>query len=122
MGALYFSNGFDICLQFFTNILETLIDYSDKLYYDDNYKDMLMKIYHQNKWPSPKYTTIEEIGLSHERKYIMSVLDINNNSIGYGTGGTKKAGEQKAAKMALIILNKLNKDQYTDNDIFYPSK
>lgn len=121
MGALYFSNGYDICVQFLINIFETIIDFSEKIYTDTNYKDLLMKHYHQIKWASPKYVTIHEEGLSHEKKYIMCVLDNNNNKFGYGTGKTKKTGEQKAAKMALILLNVLNDNDYTSDDIFYPN-
>ena len=36
-------------------------------------------------------------------------------------GNSKKEGEQKAAKMALILFNQLNKDQYEDEDIYFPN-
>jgi hypothetical protein len=34
---------------------------------------------------------------------------------------SKKEGEQAAAKMALISYGLLNKDQYTNSDIYYPN-
>jgi len=120
VGALYFSNGFSICLQFVTNLLETLIDYSDKLYYDNNYKDALMRVYHQNKWKSPIYVTLKEDGASHLKRYTMAVLASNGKKLGFGVSNTKKHGEQKAAKMALILLDELNEDQYTERDKYYP--
>ena len=122
IGALFLSNGFEICLYLITNLLETLIDYSEKLYCDNNYKDTLMKVYHQNKWNYPKYILLKYEGLPHERKYIMAVAAHNNKNeyIGYGIGNSKKESEQRAAKMTLIKLNQLNLDQYSDSDIFYP--
>jgi hypothetical protein len=41
--------------------------------------------------------------------------------ISFGNGMSKKEGEQKAAKMALILHGILNKDQYDMNDIYYPN-
>jgi ribonuclease-3 len=124
VGGLFLSNGFEPCMYLITNLLETLIDYSDKLYCDNNYKDRLLRYHHQNKWPYPVYISIAQEGLPHKRKYIMGVQnheDTKEKCIGYGIGNTKKEGEQAAAKMALISYGLLNKDQYTNSDIYYPN-
>ena len=105
--------------------METLIDYSNKLYQDTNYKDILLRYYHQNKWGHPKYFEVHHEGPPHKRKYIMAVQkhdtedyeDIETRAFGYGEGNSKREGEQKAAKMALIKLDMLNEDQYIDSDI-----
>jgi ribonuclease-3 len=128
IGALCLSNGIEPCLHLIVNLLETLIDYSEKLYCDNNYKDQLLRIHHQNKWKFPQYIKIHEEGPPHKRKYIMGVekYDVTSNCpndqrcIGFGIGTSKKEGEQNAAKMALIILGILKNDQYNDDDIFYP--
>jgi ribonuclease-3 len=128
IGALWLSNGFEPCLFLITNLLETLIDYSDKLYCDNNYKDRLLRYHHQNKWPSPLYDTVHIEGQPPKRKYIMGVEkhDVTKNQnittkyIGYGLSNTKKEGEQYAAKMALITYGILNSDQYTQSDIYNP--
>jgi hypothetical protein len=111
-----------------TNLLETLIDYSEKLYCDNNYKDQLLRLHHQNKWTFPKYITIHYEGLPHKRKYIMGVEKydvkpkdpIEKRCIAFGIGSSKKEGEQNAAKMALVMHGVLKSDQYTQNDIYYP--
>jgi ribonuclease-3 len=129
IGALFLSNGFEPCMYLIVNLLETQIDYSDKLYCDNNYKDQLLRYHHQNKWSSPLYITINQDGPSHKRKYIMGVekYDVKpndtlmNRCIGYGVGNSKKEGEQNAAKMALIIYGLLEKDQYDSSDIFTPN-
>ena len=71
LGALFLSNGFEPCCLLIVNLLETLIDYSDKLYRDNNYKDILLRYYHKNKYIHPKYHLIHQDGPPHKRTYIM---------------------------------------------------
>jgi ribonuclease-3 len=128
VGALFLSNGFEPCMFLIVNLLETLIDYSEKLYCDNNYKDQLLRIHHQNKWKFPQYVTIHFEGPPHKRKYIMGVerhdaepnCPLDKKCISFGIGSSKKEGEQNAAKMALVIHGILKQDQYTSNDIYYP--
>ena len=107
------------------NLLETQIDYSEKLYCDNNYKDQLLRYHHIQEWSHPKYNIICSEGPAHRKKYIVGVqrhdiTDNDNKYIGYGIGNKHKEGEQQSAKMALIIYGVLNDDQYTQADIFYP--
>jgi ribonuclease-3 len=128
MGALFNSNGFEPCFQLMVNLLETMIDYSEKLYKDNNYKDRLLRYYHAQKWKFPSYCTIYFEGPPHKRTYIMGVekpdCSLNdhfkNRCIGFGLGASKKEGEQAAAKMALINYGVLKDDQYTKADLYYP--
>lgn len=126
MAALFRSNGFEPCFELLLNLLETSIDYSQKLYHDNNYKDSLLRYHHKQKWQFPKYETIHSEGPPHKRKYIMGVINpLNSDSkknkyISYGIGSSKKEGEQAAAKMSLIIHGILKQDQYTNNDLYYP--
>jgi hypothetical protein len=41
--------------------------------------------------------------------------------ISFGYGLSKREGEQKAAKMSLILHEQLNEDQFTSSDVYYPS-
>ena len=128
IGALFLSNGFEPCMFLIINLLETLIDYSEKLYCDNNYKDQLLRIHHQNKWKFPQYITIHFEGPPHKRKYIMAVEKhdslpsdpVETRCVSYGIGTSKKEGEQNAAKMALIIYGILKQDQFTQSDVYYP--
>jgi dsRNA-specific ribonuclease len=128
IGALFLSNGFEPCMFLIVNLLETIIDYSEKLYCDNNYKDQLLRIHHMNKWSFPQYVTIHFEGPPHKRKYIMGVEkhDVSKDEpletrcISFGIGSSKKEGEQNAAKMALIIHGILKEDQYSQSDIYYP--
>jgi len=128
IGALFLSNGFEPCMFLIVNLLETLIDYSEKLYCDNNYKDQLLRVHHQNKWKFPQYITIHFEGPPHKRKYIMGVErnDVQPNDpiekrcASFGIGSSKKEGEQNAAKMALAMYGVLKQDQYSQSDIYYP--
>jgi ribonuclease-3 len=136
MSALFLSNGFEPCCLLLLNLLETVIDYSDKLYCDNNYKDKLLRYHHTKKWRFPTYHTIAFDGPPHKRVYIMGVENPNINTndrkkylddknykdlcISFGMGPSKKDGEQKAAKMSLILGGTLNNDQYSTNDVYYP--
>jgi len=126
LGALFLSNGFEICLLLIINLLETLIDYSDKLYCDSNYKDILLKYHHSNEWTHPNYEIIYMEGPPHKRKYIVGVEKHNSSNekeekyIGFGIGNSHKEGQQNASKMALIIYGLLEQDQYLQTDIYYP--
>ena len=137
MGALFLSNGFEPCCLLLLNLLETMIDYADKLYCDNNYKDYLLRHHHKMKWKFPEYFMIGHAGPQHKRTYIMGVENHNLSvadrkkfietknykelCISFGNGASKKEGEQKASKMALILYGQLNKDQYNMSDIYYPS-
>lgn len=130
LGALFLSNGFEPCCLLLINLLETLIDYSDKLYRDNNYKDILLRYYHKQKWIFPKYHMVYQEGPPHKRTYIMGVekgseTPMTGSSpkdicVGFGIGSSKKEGQQNAAKMALIIYGYLKDDQFENSDIFYP--
>lgn len=132
LGALFESNGFEPCCLLIVNLLETLIDYSDKLYRDNNYKDILLRYYHKEKFLHPKYYLIHQEGPPHKRTYIMGVekgssefnddLEPKDRCVGFGIGLSKKEGEQNAAKMALITYGYLKEDQYSkEHDIYYPN-
>ena len=132
-GALYLSNGFNSCLELMLNLLESQIDYSEKLYRNTNYKDQLLRYYHSQKWGYPEYYHIGEHGPSHKRNFIMAVkkgiyketkITENNKleiSQGFGIGNKKRDAEQAASKMALILLGCLKDDQYLPDDIYYPN-
>lgn len=133
-GALYLSNGFNPCLELLLNLLESQIDYSEKLYRNKNYKDQLLRYYHSQKWGYPQYYLVGEYGPSHKRNFVMAVkkgeykdlkIDDENKfnfdiSQGFGVGNKKRDAEQSASKMALILLGCLKADQYLPEDIYYP--
>lgn len=128
MGALMLSNGFEVCSHLIINLLETQIDYAEKLYRDNNYKDQLLQYFHKKQLGFPKYFLIRSEGPPHKRIFTMAVEKPGSNpndslrkrGFSFGTGSSKKEGQQKASKMALILHGVLKDDQFDESDIYYP--
>lgn len=111
VGALYLDLGFDICRKFMYIILETEIEYSELLYKDTNYKDQLLRFYHQNKWSSPTYTQINSEGLPNKRLFVMGVKDHNGQIFAQAKAQSKQQAEQLASMIALYQYKVINEDQ-----------
>lgn len=117
MGALYLDVGFEICRQFLYIILETEIEYSELLYRDTNYKDQLLRFYHQNKWSHPQYVQLKVDGLPHKRLYVIGVKDQNGNIIAQAKENSKQIAEQMASMIALFNYKVINEDQMINFNI-----
>ncbi len=128
MGALMLSNGFEVCSHLIINLLETQIDYAEKLYRDNNYKDQLLQYFHKKQLGFPKYFLVHSEGPPHKRIFTMAVENPGSNpdaslrerGFSFGIGSSKKEGQQKASKMALILHGVLKQDQFDESDIYYP--
>ena len=116
IGALELDQGYSIVKDILENLLENDFDFSGLLYHDKNYKDALMRFYHSCKWSHPKYLELDHKGPTNMRIFRAGVKDNDGNIISRGTGNTKKAAEQAAAKKALIHFHQLNQDQILEED------
>lgn len=114
IGALYLDSdkNLNICKLFIIHIIETRIDIASLLFHETNYKELLVKYYHQMKWADPTYETIEirEIGENKKKIFTMGIKDNNGVIVGRGEGVAKKKGEQLAAKEALSMYGQLDTD------------
>ncbi len=99
IGALWTDSGynFQIVYPFVCSLIESYIDIPRLLMNDTNYKDQLQKYCQTTFHYTPTYTMLSTNGTT----YTMAALDDKNQQIGTGSGGTKKQGEQLAAKHAL---------------------
>ena len=92
---------------FIVNLLHKFIDWTDIIYEEDNYKDILMKFF-QKRFDGvfPTYDKVREennvnkIGQTN-RKFTVHIKDPSNNIIGRGDAKTIKEAQQNAAKNAL---------------------
>ena len=114
--ALYKDSGFTICKELVIKLIEQKIDISSILSHDTNYKDRLLRYYHEMKWGvDPKYVEDSKEGPSHKCVFTISVLNYKNKKIAQGTGKSKKKAEQEAAKKALLYFGVLtNEVEKTD--------
>lgn len=113
MGALYKDQGFQVCYTFMRMILDSLVDYSELIYKDTNYKNQIMIFYHKNKWGAPKYKEVEQFidKKSGKKMFKEGILDFSGKTLCTGTATTKKEAQQISAMNALIKFNLLNDDQ-----------
>lgn len=110
LGAVYLDGGLQaarrIVHKFFLTDYEILLN--DESSY--NFKGELLEKIQGCGQGSPRYEILKEIGPDHEKQFVVSV-SVNGESLGQGTGSTKKEAEQKAARMALKAMRKKEKNQ-----------
>jgi len=111
VGALYLDVGFEVCRKFIYIILETEIEYSEILYKDTNYKDQLLRFYHQNKWSFPQYVQLDIENIANKKFFVMGVKDNNDNVIAKAKAQSKQKAEQLASMLALYNYKIINEDQ-----------
>lgn len=106
IGALDEDSSYDeVVKPFIFNLIDREIDLENLVNTNDNYKDIIMRYFHMMGWGNPKYSNIKTIDPeSPKRKFIMVVIDHNDDIIGQGIGSSKKAGEQEAALDAIIKM------------------
>ena len=97
VAALYLDQGFEFTRKF---VLDIIIKYIDKgIDFLHDYKSTLQELVQTEK-KSLVYEVINEEGPSHNKTFT-SVVKIDDIVMGKGTGSSKKASEQEAAKDAL---------------------
>jgi len=102
LGAIYIDQGFDIVKSVVHKIFSDRIS-SISI---DNLKDSKSRIqeyYLNNQSVIPIYEFVKKDGTDHDPIFTMS-LTINNEIICYGEGRSKKQAEQKAATIALQLI------------------
>lgn len=97
VAALYLDQGFEFTKEFVLNIITKYIEQGVDFLHD--YKSTLQELVQTEK-RSLVYEVINEEGPSHNKKFT-SVVKIDDIIMGKGTGNSKKASEQEAARDAL---------------------
>lgn len=68
-----------------------------------DYKTELQEVIQQNREEKIRYVVVEEQGPDHDKTFTVEVR-LNSNTIGTGTGHSKKQAEQHAARQALALM------------------
>lgn len=98
-GAVFIDGGFEAARGC---ILEVLPDNPGEIVYKEetiNYKSLLQEYIQALHKIPPRYRVNSTIGPDHDKEFEVEVL-VQGNSLGSGTGKTKKHAEQEAAKTA----------------------
>lgn len=126
IGAFYLNFGIKYTKIFIVKLIEKHKNLSELIFYDDNYKDLLLRYFHQMKWGHPIYeneynnkSNSKSYGGSkssnYKKKFISIVKNPFGKKIGKGIASSKKKAEQLASKNALDALGVIIKDEVDPN-------
>ena len=101
LGAMFLDQGMEFAKKFVEDNIFKYID-DEKVFFRD-YKSA-MKEYGDANEIDVSYRIIKEIGVPHDKIFVISIL-VDGDEIGIGKGKNKKEAEQAAAKIACDKLN-----------------
>lgn len=111
IGAIYLESGLEKTRWF---ILEQFQDHLIKISAGEispgDYKSKLQETAQAFWKKTPVYEVVREFGDIYNKTFYVHVL-LDKEVMGQGTGGSKKEGEQAAAKVALEIIQRCTKNQ-----------
>lgn len=103
LAAIYLDRGITVARRFMRQLLEEdadeLIDTSEPT----NYKGRLQELIQDRERVTPGYRTVRTSGPAHDRHFIVEAV-LRGQQIGVGSGASKRAAEQEAARDALERL------------------
>ncbi|AYV85794.1 MAG: putative ribonuclease 3 [Satyrvirus sp.] len=107
IGAFYLNFGIKYTRNFIIKLIEKHKNLSELILYDDNYKDLLLRYFHQMKWEYPIYDVEKQknkmINMD-TKKFTMVVKNPKGEMLGRGSASIIGKAEQLASKEALIFL------------------
>lgn len=103
-----------LCKKFLIRLYEEEKDISYILSHDNNYKDILLRYYHRQKWPDPTYKQIDTGESDGRREFLMYVTNKDGHRFAVGNGLSKKEATQEAAMRALIKLGEIDDPDESD--------
>lgn len=100
VAAIYLDGGYQPVRDFILLTLAGEIPRAIDQASSQNYKSTLQKLLQQRKCPLPVYRVLGSTGPEHSRVFQVAVL-VEGQEAGRGSGSSKKAAEQEAARSAL---------------------
>jgi ribonuclease-3 len=100
IGALYVDGGLDAARGFVSRSLLSDTSILNSALTDDNYKSALLEYAQARSLGVPRYAIVREEGPDHDRRFTIEVF-LGTESLGTGSGRSKKDAEQAAAARAL---------------------
>ena len=102
IAAIYLDGGLEKAVSFIDSFVLPDISKGISVRRDD-YKTELQELLQKDGAVAIKYQELSESGPDHDKTFVFSV-SVDENVLGTGTGKTKKAAEQEAARAALEYL------------------
>lgn len=104
IGAIYLDGGLSAAREFVSGALLKSSGILNSALTDDNYKSALLEYSQARSLGVPRYTVVKEDGPDHDRRFTVEVF-LGAESLGVGTGRSKKDAEQAAAAQGLERIN-----------------
>jgi ribonuclease III len=104
IGAIYLDGGLIAARKFVLGTLLSNAGILNSALTDDNYKSALLEYSQGRSMGVPRYAVVKEDGPDHDRRFTVEVF-LGAESLGTGTGRSKKDAEQAAAAQALERIN-----------------
>lgn len=100
IGAIYLERGYDDAAVFITKHISSKLDNIIKIGSWRDPKSHLQEVMQRIDGVTPRYVVIEEVGPDHDKIFTLGVY-AGDKLISRGTGPSKQAAQQEAAKAAL---------------------
>lgn len=104
LAATYLDGGLDAARRFVRPYIERAAVSAEKGDAFKDYKTILQEIVQQNPGERLEYVLTGEEGPDHNKRFFSRVL-LSGNTLGEGSGRTKKEAEQNAARAALTLMD-----------------
>jgi len=100
-GAIYLDAGFDTACNVICALYNPILDTVDLATLGKDAKTLLQEFLQGKKIALPQYNVVATHGAAHDQEFEIECLVPKLDIQVFGTGGSRRAGEQAAAKLAL---------------------
>ncbi len=100
-GAIFLDGGFDTACHVIRSLYIPILDTVDPKTLGKDAKTLLQEYLQGKKIPLPQYNVVATHGAAHNQMFEIECLVPKLDIQVYGNGGSRRAGEQAAAKLAL---------------------
>jgi ribonuclease-3 len=105
-GAVFLDAGFDAARKVIRSLYIPILDNVDPKTLGKDAKTLLQEFLQGKKMALPQYNVVATHGAAHNQEFEIECLVPKLDIQVFGTGGSRRAGEQAAAKLALEALQK----------------
>ncbi len=103
IAAIYLDSGLDATRTFLQKLLQEDASEIISAGQETNYKGRLQELIQDRKRITPSYNTLSVSGPAHDRTFEVEVV-VGDEQVGIGSGSSKRAAQQEAARQALDRL------------------
>jgi ribonuclease-3 len=100
-GAIFLDAGFDAARKVIRSLYEPILESVDPTTLGKDAKTLLQEFLQSKKIALPQYNVVATHGAAHNQEFEIECLVPKLEIQVFGTGGSRRAGEQAAAKLAL---------------------